>query len=270
MAITVTALALTPVKATRLQAVDAIELTPDGARGDRAFYVIDDAGVLVNGKQLGALQQVVADYDLVARTLALTFPDGAVTRAEVRLGPQVATDFFGQTRQLPVLEGPWSDALSAFTGRPLRLVATPSGVDRGHDGAISLMSRASLAHLAAAGAQVAGAAGEAPVDGRRFRMLIEVDGIGPHEEDSWVGRELEIGAARVRLHGNIGRCVTTTRSPDSGEVDLPTLKMLAGYRLDGIETTERLPFGVHGEVLRGATVRVGDPVVVLEPAGHAR
>ena len=112
------------------------------------------------------------------------------------------------------------------------------------------------------GAPVNGS-GEAPVDGRRFRMLIEIDGIGPHEEDTWVGRELEIGDARVRWHGNIGRCVTTTRSPDSGEVNLPTLKMLAAYRLHGIETTERLPFGIHGEVLRGGIVRIGDPVALV-------
>ena len=124
------------------------------------------------------------------------------------------------------------------------------------------MSQASLTHLAQVGGAVKGA-GEIPVDGRRFRMLIEIDGVGPHEEDAWIGRELEIGPTRVRWHGNIGRCVTTTRNPESGEVNLPTLRMLAAYRLHEIETTERLPFGIHGEVLRGGTVRVGDPVTLV-------
>ena len=262
MAVAVTALALTPVKATRLQPVDAIVLDEHGARGDRAFYVIDDDGKLVNGKRLGALQQVVADYDDAGPTLALSFPDGSRCAATVQLGPSVTAQFFSRTDHLRVLDGPWSAALSQFGGERLRLVAAEIGVDRGREGAVSLMSRASLAHLAQMGAPVNGS-GRTPVDGRRFRMLIEIDGIGPHEEDTWVGRELEIGPARVRWHGNIGRCVTTTRSPESGEVDLPTLKMLASYRLHDIETTERLPFGIHGEVLRGGTVRVGDPVALV-------
>jgi hypothetical protein len=263
MAITVTALALCAVKATRLRSVESIELDVHGARGDRAFYVIDDEGVLVNGKRLGLLQQVVADYDDRGGTLALRFPGGEDCVAPVRLGPAVDTRFFSDSHHLRVLDGPWSAALSDFAGDRLRLVAAEIGVDRGREGAVSLMSRASLAHLTQVGETVPGS-GETPVDGRRFRMLIEIDGIGAHEEDGWVGRTVRIGPARVRVHGNVGRCVTTTRNPESGDVNLPTLKMLAAYRLHGIETTERLPFGIHGEVLAGGTVRVGDPVRLLE------
>jgi uncharacterized protein YcbX len=264
MTITVTALATCAVKATRIRSVDAVQLDEHGARGDRAFYVIDASGALVNGKRLGVLQQVIADYDLAAGVLALRFPDGSRSAAQVRLGPAVDTTFFSRADRLRLLDGPWSEALSAFAGERLRLVAAEIGVDRGREGAVSLMSRASLTELARVGEAVKGGDGETPVDGRRFRMLIEVDGIGPHEEDGWVGRALTVGPALVRVHGNIGRCVTTTRSPESGDVTLPTLRMLARYRLHDLETTERLPFGIHGEVLRGGTVRVGDPVTLME------
>ena len=54
----------------------AIELGALGARGNRAFYVVDDRGRMVNGKRLGELQTVVADYDPDAGELALSFPDG--------------------------------------------------------------------------------------------------------------------------------------------------------------------------------------------------
>jgi uncharacterized protein len=91
-------------------------------------------------------------------------------------------------------------------------------------------------------------------------MLIEIDGVDPHAEDDWLERELTVGDARVRIRGHVGRCATTTRGPESGEVDLPTLKLLAAYRRD-LDTTEPLAFGVHGEVVHGGTVRVGDPVV---------
>jgi uncharacterized protein len=99
------------------------------------------------------------------------------------------------------------------------------------------------------------------VDGRRFRMLIEVDGIDAHEEDSWLRRSVRVGAALVRPHGHVGRCVITTRNPHTAEGDLDTLKLLATYR-HKINTTEPLAFGIYGEVLEGGPVRVGDEVTV--------
>jgi uncharacterized protein YcbX len=260
MAITVTALHTTPIKALRIRAVDSIELGPTGALGDRAFYLVDDDGAMVNGKRLGALQTVTAEYDPAAGELALCFADGERAEASVQLGPELDTTFFGMHRRARVLDGPWAHALSRHVGRDLRLVADGSAVDRGSEGAISLVSRGSLERLSHAEDPERPDTG-APVDTRRFRMLIEIDGVAPHAEDAWLGRELEVGEARLRIHGNVGRCVTTTRGPESGEVDLPTLKMLASYRRD-METTEPLPFGVHGQVLRGGTVRVGDDVLV--------
>ena len=117
-----------------------------------------------------------------------------------------------------------------------------------------MISRASLASLARASA-------EPGLDVRRFRMSIELAGVGAHEEDRWIGRELTIGQARILLNGHVGRCIVTSRHPESGELDLPTLDLLREYR-DGAETTEPLAFGVYGEVLHEGVVRVGD---VVEP-----
>lgn len=264
MTITVCALRITPVKSLRIRAVDSVRLGPDGAVGDRAFYLVDEQGAMVNGKRLGALHTVSADYDPARGTLALQFPGGERTEAPVKLGTELRTTFFGAERRARLLEGPWAQALSRHVGRELRLVADGCSVDRGPVGGISLVSRGSLERVAEA--EVAGRQGsDGQIDARRFRMLIEIDGVAPHAEDGWIGRELEIGAARLRIHGNVGRCVTTTRGPESGEVDLPTLKMLATYRRD-VESTEPLPFGVHGEVLVAGTVRVGDELRVDPPA----
>ncbi len=63
----------------------------------------------------------------------------------------------------------------------------------------------------------------------------------------------------MKLHGDVGRCVVTTQDPDTGERDLDTLRTLTGYRGE-VETTERLPFGVWGEVVEPGTVRLGDAV----------
>jgi uncharacterized protein YcbX len=251
----VVGLAFTPVKATRLHAVDGLVLGPDGVPDNRRFYLIDARDRMVNSKIVGELQTIVADYSDADRRLRLLLPDGRVVEDEIRVGDAVETCFFSEQRQARLVEGPWSDAFSEVAGRPLRLVepCTPDrGVDRGAGGSVSLISRASLARLADAG-------GVEAVDVRRFRMLIEIDGVRAHEEDRWVGSVLEVGDAAIRFEGHVGRCVITSRDPDTGVVDLPTLDILGDYRRV-LDSTEPLPFGVYGSVVTPGVIRVGDSV----------
>ncbi len=88
-------------------------------------------------------------------------------------------------------------------------------------------------------------------------MLIEIDGVEPHAEDAWIGRLLQVGESLLRFEGHVGRCLVTSRDPENGAVTLPTLDLLREYRTE-IDSTEPLPFGVYGQVLRGGSVRVGD------------
>jgi uncharacterized protein YcbX len=108
-------------------------------------------------------------------------------------------------------------------------------------------------------AEVAGNGGD--IDARRFRMLVEVDGVEPHGEDAWIGHRVRIGDALVSFNGHVGRCLVTSRDPDSGVVDLPTLDLLGEYRR-GEPTTEPLALGIYGEVIEPGTVRLGDPVTM--------
>jgi uncharacterized protein YcbX len=253
--ITVTGLATTPVKGTRLEPVGSVSLDRDGARDNRRFYVIDDRERMLNAKQLGALVSVVAEYEPGDRRLALTFPGEDVVEGVVSLGASVQTRFFSRTARARLVDGPWSAALSEYCGQPLRLVEADgdrSAVDRGRTGAASLISRASLGRLASA-------AGVPGVDERRFRMLIEIDGVEAHEEDGWVGRRTRVGEALIGWDGHVGRCLVTSRDPDSGQIDLPTLDILREYRGE-CESTEPLPFGIYGAVIAPGAVRVGDPV----------
>ena len=93
-------------------------------------------------------------------------------------------------------------------------------------------------------------------------MLFEVDGVDPYAEDTWIGRDVQIGSAVVHPLGNVGRCVVTTCDPATAESDFDTLGVLATYRRE-IETTEPLPLGVAGDVVTTGSVRVGDPVTAL-------
>jgi uncharacterized protein YcbX len=252
----VVGLTVTPVKATRLHTVDRVELGPDGVRENRRFYVIDARDRMVNSKMIGALQTVVVDYSEKERKLRFELPDGQVVDGDIRLGDPISTRFFGQVAQGRLVEGPWSEALSQVGGRPLRLVEANEaggGVDRGAGGAVSLISRGSLARLGRAG-------GVDSVDPRRFRMLIEIDGVDAHAEDRWVGRgSVRIGEAVVAFSGHVGRCLITSRDPDTGQVDLPTLDILKDYR-GSMDATEPLPFGVWGRVVEPGVVQVGDEV----------
>ncbi len=257
MSVRVTALYTAAIKGTRVRSVEQVVLDERGAAGDRKFFVVDERSYMRNGKQLGRLQAIVALFE--PPRLTLEFPDGALVDGEIELGEPITTQFFSHQVVGREVLGPWSRALSDFCGQPLRLLESGSAVDRGAKGPVSLISRASLRRL---GEQ----AGIEPLDVRRFRMLIEVDGVAPHAEDGWLGQRLALGTAVLRFDGNVGRCLVTGRDPESGELTVPTLDLLRAYR-SGLETSEPLPFGIYGRVLRPGTVRVGD---ALEPAGELR
>jgi hypothetical protein len=260
-AIHVRALLITPIKGLRVTPREELMLERAGVRDDRRFYLVGEDGRMVNGKQIGELTELRSEYRDADRSLTLTLPDGERISGAVCLGEEIDVRFFRRTLRASVVLGPWSDAISTHVGRPLRLVeADPAqnGVDRGEGGTVSLVSRGSLERLAA----VAGNGGE--IDARRFRMLVEIDGIDPHGEDAWVGRRVRIGEALVGFNGHVGRCLVTSRDPDSGVVDLPTLDLIREYRR-GEQTSEPLAFGIYGEVIEPGSVRLGDPVITESP-----
>jgi uncharacterized protein YcbX len=117
---------------------------------------------------------------------------------------------------------------------------------------VSLLSRDSVADLAARG-------GADALDPRRFRMLVEVDGCDPYEEDGWSGRRVRLGEAIVRVGDGMPRCVFTTLHPDTGAKDFPTLDVLAEHRKVGAD----LLLGVYADVEQSGVVHVGDEVEVL-------
>jgi uncharacterized protein YcbX len=251
-------ISVAPVKGLALAQREEVLLERFGVRENRRFHLIGEDGRLLNGKVLGPLVRIAAEWNEAERTLALRFPDGSAVVDTVETDSRVRTSFFGRPVEGHVVVGPWAAALSSFLRRDVRLVQAElpgAGVDRGR-GAVTLLSTASIEALRSA------ACASAPVDPRRFRMLFGVDEVAAHEEDTWMGRKVRIGEAATLVRGNVGRCIVTSRDPDSGERTLATLDVIAEYR-DGVETTEPLPFGVWGEVLEPGRVRLGDPIELL-------
>jgi uncharacterized protein YcbX len=252
-------ISIAPVKGLALVHPGEVMLERTGVAENRRFHIVDARGRRYNQLRNGALVQIRPDYDPRGERLTLHFPDGSVADGEILLGDEVTTDFYGRPVTGRLVRGPWSEALSAWAGTPLRLVQSARGaaVDRGR-GHVSLISQASLEELARN-------AGTDAVDGRRFRMLFELAGCEPHEEDGWVKRHLRIGDALVCLRGDVGRCAITTQNPETGLPDLDTLRTISAYRgFTANEDGERhLPFGVYGEVVEPGRVALGDSADVV-------
>ena len=242
-----------PVKGLAVQQLDRCELTEAGVAGDRQFFLVDENDRLVNSKGLGVLQQIAGQYDGEADSLTLSFPDGTTVARHVGFDGSLSALFWKTTVDVRVVDGPWSEAISEFAGRSLRLVrASAPATDR-------LRRRRGDAPRDRLPACDRAVLGVDAVDERRFRMNFGVDGLREHEEDEWLGLRVKLGDAVVVPQGNVGRCAVTTQHPDTGSPDLDTLKALAAYR-PGIDATEPLPFGVYAAVTDPGRVSVGDPV----------
>ncbi len=250
--LTVSRLSITPVKGARLQHPHEVWVDRHGVADDRRYMLFTADGRIFDGTKLGTLVQIQADLRHDPERLTLTFPDGTVAEGEVELGTPETRVAYGREFTARQVVGPWDDALSAFAGRELVLVRAERA-DSAHDrNPVSLVSTASVEEL---GRHV-----DPPhrVDARRFRMLVEIDGAQPHEEDEWLGNELVIGDALVRVTKRDARCVITTQHPETGMRDLATLHAIKGYR--GLREGRHIDFGVYAEVLRPGLVRVGDSV----------
>ncbi len=95
-----------------------------------------------------------------------------------------------------------------------------------------------------------------PLQIERFRPNILVDLISdlPFEEDSWVGRTIQIGAYRMRVDKRDGRCVVITIDPATGE-RLPQVLRTVAEERDGC-------LGVYGTTVEPGAIAMRDDVIL--------
>jgi len=238
-----------PVKTLGLEHPDAIDLDKRGALEDRRFFLVSE-GRLIGGVRHGPLVRVRPAWDPVARTLRLNFPNGATVEGEVALREAVTVDFWGRPVSGRIVEGPWGDALSDYAAASIRLVERDESNPATDMHPATMVSRSSAARLGAA-------------DMRRFRMLFDLDGTEPFEEDTWCGREVRIGDVLLRMGGPVPRCAVTTQDPDTGIRDYDTLRAIRDLRGVREADGKSLDCGVYAEVLEPGRVRVGDAVTIV-------
>lgn len=241
-----------PVKALGGESLDRVRLAPGRTLpGDRVWAL--------------AHERSDFDFDAPAWTRCTAFLRGARIPALMAVESEGAPGGpirFGHPDRPDLLADPatpegeaallaWVEALvPAGLPRPVRLAAAPGrGMTDQQAPWLSLLSDASLAELS-------GRLGIVP-DRRRFRGNLWLEDIEPWAEFGWLGREIRIGDARLRVTERIGRCSATLADPATGRRDADVLGVLErGWG--------HADFGVFAEVIEGGEIAMGDPVELAE------
>jgi uncharacterized protein YcbX len=215
-----------PVKSILGEDLDALDVDERGVVGDRWWSVRTAAGKIGSGKNTNRFAAVPGLLALRARTdgdrVRVALPDGG--------------EYDVEDPSLP-------DVLSKRLGQPVTL-ARESDVMHFDDGPVSLLGRASLEALAAHRGE--------PVAAVRFRANVLLDTTSPFVEDEWVGREVAIGTALLRV---------TMRSPRCVMVDMATADLPEQHgNLLALGALSEACIGVIAEVVRPGRMTVGDPV----------
>jgi hypothetical protein len=243
----VRAASYSPVKGMRHLAHERVELDDRGPVGDRAFCVVDpERARVLRTVQHPTLMSIVAQLE--EGILSMTAPSGeSVASRPVPSGESLACDYWGRTVDLELLDGPYAVALSDFLSLDVRLAAAPRG-GVVFDAPVTIVGTASLRDLADRTGQ--------PVAAERFRATLVVETDEPYVEDTWLGSEVTVGDARLRIGGPIPRCAVIDHHPESGVKDVRLLKALVQRR--PVNSAGEPMFGVYAECTRPGAVAV-DP-----------
>lgn len=220
----VTALRRYPVKSMGGEALDLAELGPRGLVGDRWYAVEDDQGRFASGKNTRRFRR----RDPVFHYSAATDLVGQVTVARGDERWHV-----GDPRLDQRLSGEMETSVR---------VRPEAGVPHQDMGAVSIVSTATMEWCADRW-------GGDP-DPRRLRANLVVGSDEPFLEEQWVGLELALGSARLRVVERVPRCRMVDIRQDGVEPGEKWLRRLSDER--------DMFLAVYAEVTRPGRVSVGD------------
>jgi uncharacterized protein YcbX len=89
-----------------------------------------------------------------------------------------------------------------------------------------------------------------PVDPRRFRANLYVDGLEPWAECGWLNQEIEIGPVRLAVFARTTRCEAINVDPATGARDMAIPAHLQ-------RTWGHTDFGIYARVVQGGELAVG-------------
>ena len=237
-----------PIKAHGREELPSVTLTEGRCLPhDRRWAVAHEAATLMpgwnacmnftRGAKTPALQAIDAQFDERSGQLTLTHP----ALAPLCFTPDNAE---GQAAFLawvaPLMDG--------GRAQPKRLVCAGRGMTDTDFESVSILNMSSNRAL---GQRIG-----ADLGLNRWRGNLWLDGLAPWEEFDLIGREVQIGATRLKIMERIGRCRATMVDCATGKIDVNTLDALE----DGYGHTD---FGVYAIVTQSGAAHRGDPVEIV-------
>ena len=254
-----------PVKSMMGEELNAADLTQRGLLGDRAYALVDrSTGKVVSAKnprKWSKLFDFRAAFTEAPRSgqkippVRITLPNGTIATTEQGDLDQALSNVLGREVTLattapetPSLEEYWPD----LDGLAHRETVTDESMPAGTFfdlAVVHVLTTASIDRLREFYPQ-----GRFEV--RRFRPNIVVEpesGAKGFVENDWIGRTLALGdEVRLSITGPCPRCVMTTLPQGDLPRDSGILRTAAQHN--------QVNVGVYAHVVRGGTIRRGDPV----------
>ncbi|MEL6467525.1 MAG: MOSC domain-containing protein [Pseudomonadota bacterium] len=248
----IVALARYPIKGMSAEPLDSVTLQPgEGFPGDRQWgFARPESGF--------------DPYDpkpLPKDKFVVLLKEAGLAAIEARLDKQALfLTHAGSTQTFDLSHREGRDGAAQFLESTLKLDKTPSLVrsdpHRFTDvsvvspelmNAVSILSRDSVGAFSKDIGQ--------PINEKRFRMNIEVEGWTPWVELNHVGRDIRIGTVRLKVLLRTRRCAATEVNPETAERDLPLPSLLR-------KTYAHFDMGVYAEVVEGGTIKLGDTISI--------
>jgi hypothetical protein len=251
MTATVTQIHRHPVKGLNAEPLARVALTPgEGLPHDRRFALAHGSTNFdtqaPEWRPKTQFLMLMRDEKLAQLRIAFDEETGelAIHRAGKRVVHAKATEPLGRT----VIEQFFAGFMGAAARGAPRLLEAP-----GHmfsDARVKCLSLINLASVRDLERVV-----RAPVDPRRFRANVYFEGAPAWAEFDWVGQEIDIGAARLRVTARIDRCAATHVNPETAARDMNLLKALQrGFG--------HIDMGVYAEVIGGGEIATGDRITI--------
>ena len=276
---TIHSLVVYPIKSCAGIAVQQARLTTTGLEWDRAWMLATPDGEFLTQREYPRM--VLIQPELLATDMRLTAPGMPALHVPYEVDPAQSAQGGSPIRV-------WKDTVSAldmgeviagwftqFLETPCRLkrfdpnfrrivdpkwTAGTESITQFADGfPVLVTSTASIEDLN----QRLEAKGDAPVDARRFRPNIVIDGVESHDEDRIESLFIDAGAEAVQLNlvKPCSRCPMPDVNPDNAVVGTQVNGALRNYRSDP-RVGGALTFGMNAITFRGegAVLRVGKAI----------
>jgi uncharacterized protein YcbX len=238
-----------------------------GLEHDRRWMLIDNNGKCITQREVPVMADLACsvESDMLKITskskpklkYLVPFEDGI---ASLRIKVQV----WDSTFDVAHIDKQHDDFFSEAIGKSCRLVVIDSKSKRnanrlrsGQLTGVSLADAYPYLIISQASLEDLNRRLKHPVDMKRFRPNLVIDGCEAYEEDTM--QDIRIGNIRFRIVKSCARCVLTTIDPDTYHKGKEPLATLATYRT----MENQVMFGVNAIALDYGEINVGDSVEKL-------